>query len=658
MDAHAAQFALVGHDLTALGVSEMVAQAISTLPVDTIQEMPWLHASSMIQPPTNRWFSGLAFGSPSPVFPTPYSYIQTDQGFVFGLPHVTSSRHTISGPASADIDVNVGAYGYRIAAHDLASLTIEFQNEIGRALGRAVIAEGVPYVSYTAEIAHDVTLSEAFSMEYESCATAHVEGRHYGLVTTGVFSARSIRLQAGQYISLIAFPQFTGESAALIEREVLRIARHATFPVLRTEVTAQVLSDEVVTSIRYVARENGPVAVVRLPHQTVREPLDVLGTYTTVSGTVPLVSAKVLTWHTPRVEPRVRLDLTGVDEEKRAVLAEAAAQDLTEEPRAPEDTYFGGKALFRDANLLELATWLSVPGADEFGRKLEQRFLEWFQSDGDPSEPRTFFYDDVWSGVVGREASFGSDMFNDHHFHWGYFLHVATLLGERNPQLLEQVRSAVDALAFDIATPVPDTELPMLRVFDVYKGHSWASGTASFDEGNNQESSSEAVSAWNALGAWGRLTGRTWLYELSVWLLSLEAKSARTYWTNFDQSDPVRASYRHSVVPLVWGAKQDYATWFSGEQSAMLGMVVLPMAPVADHLGGDPDRILQNVEEIVGFFGDYDRLFGDYLLMYRALAGVQVAKQAWDVAQQLPKDRVDDGNSRAYMLAWIASHLV
>jgi endoglucanase Acf2 len=620
--------------------------------------MPWLHASSMIQPPTNRWFSGLAFGSPSPVFPTPYSYIQTDQGFVFGLPHVTSSRHTISGPASADIDVNVGAYGYRIAAHDLASVTIEFQNEIGRVLGRAVLAEGVPYVSYTAEIAHDVTLSEAFSMEYESCATAHVEGSHYGLVTTGAFSARSIRLQAGQYVSLIAFPQFTGESPAQVEREVLRIARHATFPVLRTEVTAQVLSDEVVTSIRYVARENGPVAVVRLPHHEVREPLDTLGTYATVSGTAPLVSAKVLTWRTPRVEPRVHLDLTRVAGDRRATLAAAAVQDIGEVPRAPEDTYFGGKALFRDANLLDLATQLSVPGADAFGRGLEERFLEWFQAAADSHAPRTFFYDDVWSGVVGREASFGTDLFNDHHFHWGYFLHVAAVLGERNPQLLEQVRESVDALAFDIATPVPDTEFPMLRVFDVYKGHSWASGTAPFDEGNNQESSSEAVNAWNALGAWGKLTGRTWLYELSVWLLSLEACSARTYWTNFDQSDPVRTSYRHSVIPLVWGAKHDYATWFSGEQSAMLGMAVLPMAPVADYLGGDSDRIMQNLEEIVGFFGDYDQVFGDYLLMYRALAGTDAAEQAWHLAQDIPAERIDDGNSLTYVLAWIAEHLV
>lgn len=657
MNAHGEQFVLAGHDFSELGLEYTIQQTLASLPVDTIAAMPWLHAASMVRPPTNRWFSGLAFGSPAPVFPMPYSYIQTDQGFVFGLPHITSTRHSISGPVSADLDVNVGACSYRIASHDLASVTIEFMNEIGRVLGRAVLAEGVPYISYTAEVAHDVGLSEPFSMTYESCATAHVEGRHYGLVTTGAFSSRSIRLQAGQFVSLIAFPEFAGADAAEVEREVTRIARHATYPVIHTEVTAAVGADEVTTSIRYVAVDNGPVAVVHMPHHGKADPSEVMGTYATVAGTVDLVSSKVLEWHTPKVTPRAQLDLSNIGAPQREEIVRSVKEELAQEPRSPEDTYFAGKAFYRDANLLRIAQQLDVEGAAQFGDDLEERFLEWFRPDA-VGEPRTFFFDDVWSGVVGRDASFGADMFNDHHFHWGYFLHVASALVERKPELLAQVGAGVNALVFDIATPVANTDVPLLRVFDAYKGHSWASGCAQFDEGNNQESSSEAVSAWNALGSWALASDQPWLYDLATWMLSLEAASARAYWTNFDESDPVRSGYQHSIIPLVWGAKSDYATWFSGEKSAMLGIVVLPMSPVAGYLGGDQDRIMRNLEEVTGFFDDYDQTYGDYLLMYRALAGATAASRAWELASALSPQFVDDGNSKAYTLAWIAERLV
>ena len=45
-------------------------------------------------------------------------------------------------------------------------------------------------------------------------------------------------------------------------------------------------------------------------------------------------------------------------------------------------------------------------------------------------------------------------------------------------------------------------------VFDPYRGHSWASGPSPFASGNNQESSSEAVAAWNGLALWARCPRR------------------------------------------------------------------------------------------------------------------------------------------------------
>jgi len=57
-----------------------------------------------LNPPTNRWFSGLVFGpEPLPVYPLPLSFQLTATGFNFGLPEVQSTEKTLFGghPPSA-----------------------------------------------------------------------------------------------------------------------------------------------------------------------------------------------------------------------------------------------------------------------------------------------------------------------------------------------------------------------------------------------------------------------------------------------------------------------------------------------------------------------------------------------------------------------------
>lgn len=85
----------------------------------------------------------------------------------------------------------------------------------------------------------------------------------------------------------------------------------------------------------------------------------------------------------------------------------------------------------------------------------------------------------------------------------------------------------------------------------------------------------------------------------------------------------------------------------------MLGILVIPMSPASTYLGGDPARINANVAEATG--GKFDQKFGDYLLMYSALAGDAERKTALDTARGLDAKWIDDGNSRSYMLAWLMS---
>jgi endo-1,3(4)-beta-glucanase len=77
------------------------------------------------------------------------------------------------------------------------------------------------------------------------------------------------------------------------------------------------------------------------------------------------------------------------------------------------------------------------------------------------------------------------------------------------------------------------------------------------------------------------------------------------------------------------------------------------MSPVSTYLAGDPARIEANVAEASG--GTFEQKFGDYLLMYSALAGDKQRATALATAEKLDDKWIDDGNSRSYLLAWLMS---
>ncbi len=131
-----------------------------------------------------------------------------------------------------------------------------------------------------------------------------------------------------------------------------------------------------------------------------------------------------------------------------------------------------------------------------------------------------------------------------------------------------------------------------------------------------------------------------------------EAAAAAAYWTDLDLEDPVYQGYEHTIATLNWGGKRDYATWFSAEPSALLGILLIPMGPFADYLAIDPERMRASIAEAAP--GGFGVQFGDYLLMYQALAGPDDARAAWDEAQTLPDDSIDDGSSRG-LTCWPGS---
>ena len=619
---------------------------LSDVPHRSVTPMPAARLAAHLVPPTNRWFSGLIFGEqPQPVFPLPLSFALTDAGFGFGVPDVHSGADTISGEYAPAITVDDGSVSSEIVAYDEASVTIEQKDAAGHATGIVVIAEGSPVVSYTSK--HDGTLTLGTRFDGSGrVRSATVNGTGYGLITPGALSGSRLTLAAGQRVELFAAP--TGVAPATLGEQVSAL----------TGVSAsyRVGSSRVTTTLNY--HSAGQTLIAAMPHQRaglVTPNRCDLGSYPSVYGTLTLCSGSELSWTSPTISPDVTLKLDAISADDKDELRAQLADDLQRTPALPGDSYFGGKALYRLANLLTLAHQLGATDTAHAAQsKLDAALTRWMQPKGCAVRAtQCFVYDPKAKGMVGLTASFGSDQFNDHAFHYGYFLYAAGVAARYEPSLIPRLKPTMNLLAADIASPGASSAFPTRRGFDAYAGHSWASGYAPFADGNNQESSSEAVNAWNGLGLWAAATGDAGLTTEATWMLSAEAASATAYWTDFDTRDPAYAGYRHGVVGINWGGKRDDATWFSAAPNAKLGIQLIPMSPASHYLAGNPDRIARNVAEAAPTGVDVQ--FGDYLLMYSALGGRGAATKALTAARTLPAQFIDDADSRSYLLAWILS---
>ena len=100
-----------------------------------------------------------------------------------------------------------------------------------------------------------------------------------------------------------------------------------------------------------------------------------------------------------------------------------------------------------------------------------------------------FYYNKTWTSLLGYPAGHGQDNnINDHHFHWGYFIHAASFLEEFEPGWSTKYGGMIDLLVRDAASPNrTDALFPYLRNFNPYAGHCWANGFATFPQGNDQE---------------------------------------------------------------------------------------------------------------------------------------------------------------------------
>jgi len=341
--------------------------------------------------------------------------------------------------------------------------------------------------------------------------------------------------------------------------------------------------------------------------------------------------------------------------EMRSLLEDWAGRTDAQLVRENADTYWTGKDLGRLNILLQLAEQLGDDDLVERFLNLQQTRLEdWLTyTPGEVNE--CFAYQQEWGSLIGLSASYGSGAeLNDHHFHYGYFIMAAATVARMVPGWgdEDQWGGMVNLVAREAANPDRDSDFtPFLRTFDIYAGHSWASGHANFGDGNNQESSSESLNFSAGLVLWGLATGDTLWRNLGSFLFATEVQAVREYWFDVhDENYP--AEWSKNAAGMVWGSKVDYATWFSGEPEMIHGINWLPLTGASLFMGMDPDYANANYQLMLSQNGGPADQWVDITWGYRAFSD---AEDAWALYSANSNYTPEEGDSQPHMYAHILS---
>ncbi|KAK1448261.1 glycosyl hydrolase family 81 [Colletotrichum cuscutae] len=192
--------------------------------------------------------------------------------------------------------------------------------------------------------------------------------------------------------------------------------------------------------------------------------------------------------------------------------------------------------------------------------KLEAAFDRYVNN----QEPNPLFYDDVWKGLVSSGSygnndssiDFGNTYYNDHNFHYGYYVYAAAIIAHFNPSWLTKNDGLnkiwVNNLIRDWSNPsTEDPFFPFSRNFDWFHGHSWARGVLEAPDGKDQESSAE--DAFSTLQ--------------SYFLLA----------SDNDVQPPNFIGNR--ATGILWDRKINHTTYFGDEIAYIQGIHMLPIVP-------------------------------------------------------------------------------
>ena len=362
-----------------------------------------------------------------------------------------------------------------------------------------------------------------------------------------------------------------------------------------------------------------------------------------------------VTWHSIR----------GVREESRDEVVSALVNDvegLNSSAITTNSSYFYGKLVARAARLALIAEEMCFLDVIPKVRKYLKETIEpWLEG---TSSGNGFLYDRKWGGIVTKQGStdagadFGFGIYNDHHYHLGYFVYGIAVLAKIDPVWGRKYKPQAYSLMADFMTLSrrSNSNYTRLRCFDLYKLHSWAGGLTEFADGRNQESTSEAVNAYYSAALMGLAYGDTHLVATGSTLTALEIHAAQMWWHVRQGDNLYGEDYEreNKVVGVLWANKRDSGLWFAPPEwkECRLGIQLLPLLPISEVLFSNVDFVKDLVEWTMPALNREGVGEGWKGFVY-ALQGIYDSEGALQRVRSL--NGFDDGNSLTNLLWWIHS---
>lgn len=331
--------------------------------------------------------------------------------------------------------------------------------------------------------------------------------------------------------------------------------------------------------------------------------------------------------------------------------------------------YTNGKGLQKLGTMCLMSQKLfgaSDPGTKACGDLLQKAFMcHYDTSSGCGGVPRAF-YDSKWGGIASKQgfttrmcglADFGNACYNDHHYHYGYFIHAAAQMLEIKPEMKNDNAfvAYINSFVRDIMNPSKkDKYFPQFRAFDWYDLHSWSHGVTPSSDGKDEESTSEDVNAYFGVQMWAQRLGHKSLESTARMVLSLLSFSASNLFLMKDGNDVHPPDFvKNRVTGIFFEAKVHYGTFFGADECYIHGIQMIPLSP-ALRLARSTEFCKQEWRDILSRRGL--PLPGKHswssLLITGNLAFHKPA-EAWDKLKLLKE--LDRGLSRSWAMYWIAS---
>ena len=250
------------------------------------------------------------------------------------------------------------------------------------------------------------------------------------------------------------------------------------------------------------------------------------------------------------------------------------------------DSYNEGQMMNRLIQTARIADEMGdVQARDKMVSTVKERLEDWLKAESG-EKAFLFYYNNTWSALIGYPAGHGQDNnLNDHHFHWGYFIHAAAFMEQYEPGWSNQWGEMINLLIRDAAShDRNDTQFPFLRNFSPYAGHSWANGFATFPFGNDQESTSESMQFASSLIHWGAITENDEIRDLGIYIYTTEQTAIEEYWLDINERT-FKPEYGYSLASRIWGNGYDNQTFWTSDIAAAYGIEIYPIHGGSLYLG-------------------------------------------------------------------------